>query len=170
MKLSKILAPIGRILHTLILVVGIVATLVVLTGTHAVSAAPGLTSILDALNNIADAIRTVSIVGPEGPEGPPGPLAEIYVRSEPAPEVVGGFGGSTVFCDEGDVATGGGVSCPVSGACGSGSNGPFVSYAGPVLNDLGQPIGWEFAMDFVAVSATPLARELYVVCADVSDL
>ncbi len=168
----RILASIGKSLSKFMLFVGVITTLTIATGTVAIANQPGLAGVIQALENIANAIMNVAIQGPEGPAGPqgePGPIAEIYVVSQPAPEVSGGFGGSTVYCHEGDVATGGGVSCPVSGSCSSGSAGPFVSYAGPVLDSGGKPYGWEFAMSNTIVGPT-ISRELYVVCAAVSAL
>ncbi len=169
---KRILASLGKSLRQVMLFIGVVTTLTIATGAAALAGQPGLPGVIQALENIADAIMNVAIQGPEGPAGPPGepgPIAEIYVVSQPAPEVTGGFGGSTVFCNEGDVATGGGVSCPVSGSCSSGSAGPFVSYAGPVLDSAGKPYGWEFAMSNTSVGS-PISRELYVVCAAVSAL
>lgn len=101
-------------------------------------------------------------IGPSGPR-----FADIYTRSTPAPPVVGSFLGTTVRCDEGDVATGGGVSCPTTGSCSSGSNGPFISIAGPVLDADGKPVGFEFAMSNLEIGS-PIRRELYVICADIS--
>lgn len=171
-SIKKIFASLGSIARKLLFLIGVTTTLTIATGTVAFANQPGLFGVVEALEKIANAIMSVAIQGPEGPVGPqgtPGPIAEIYVVSKPAPEVVGGFGGSTVFCNEGDVATGGGVSCPVNGSCSSGSAGPFISYAGPVLDSASKPYGWEFAMSNTAVGST-IFRELYVVCAAVSAL
>lgn len=163
---------IGRWLGKLLAVVGMAALLLFASVPYVAANNPKVDAIVEALNDIAAAIRDVAIqgeIGPQGPPGTPGPIADIYVRSIPSPSVVGGFGGSTVFCDPGDVATGGGTSCPPTGGCSSGSNGPFVSYAGPLLDETGMPVGWEFAMSNVTSGAV-IARELYVVCSDISAL
>jgi len=151
---------------------GLTLLLMLAGGSYVAANNSSFGAVIDALDNIAAAIREVAIhgeTGPQGPPGEPGPIAQIYVRSQPSPPVIGGFGGSTVFCDPGDVATGGGASCPPMGGCQSGSNGPFVSYAGPVLDETGMPVGWEFAMSNVTAGA-PIERELYVICANISDL
>jgi hypothetical protein len=152
--------------------IGLTTILMVASGTYVAAKNPAFGDIVAALNNIAAAIREVAIqgdTGPQGPPGDPGPIADIYVRSVPSPNVVGIFGGATVFCDPGDIATGGGASCPATGGCQNGSNGPYVSVAGPVLDAEGLPVGWEFAMGNVTAGA-PIERELYVVCTDISSL
>ena len=152
--------------------IGLTVLMLIASASYVAAGNPNSGSIVDALNNIAAAIRDVAIqgeTGAQGPQGEPGPIADIYVRSVPSPNVIGGFGGTTVFCDPGDVATGGGASCPTTGGCQSGSNGPFVGYAGPVLDEVGMPIGWEFAMSNITTGAV-IERELYVICSDISVL
>ncbi len=171
-KAAQVFSAVARWLGKALGIMGLAAAMMFVSAPYVGADNSGVASIVDALHDIASAIREVAIqgeTGPQGPTGEPGPIADIYVRSIPSPNVVGTFGGSTVMCDQGDVATGGGVSCPPNGGCQSGTNGPFVSTAGPVLDPSGTPNGWEFSMANVTIGA-PIERELYVICADISDL
>lgn len=86
--------------------------------------------------------------GPEGPQGPEGPLASsdisTYVNS-----ASGNFGAiATAYCDEGDVATGGGVS--------SSTGVPLAIVLSEPNTDEGTPTGW--------TGAALAPFNVYVVC------
>ncbi|MDH3686795.1 MAG: hypothetical protein OEP95_11240 [Myxococcales bacterium] len=84
--------------------------------------------------------------------------SHIYVKTDFRPGNGGNaLIGTAILCDEGDVATGGGVTSNSAG-----STGPFVHYSGPALDDLGNPIGWRIGIGQVSNDI-----EFHVICAAV---
>ena len=106
---------------------------------------------------LAGAAGPAGSAGAQGPQGPPGltrfVVREAGVPAPPAGADPAGPSGANAFCLDGEVATGGGFSGPLSGsAVTSSSPSAFISN--------GQPFGW-----FVQFSNYVEGRRAYVVCA-----
>jgi len=94
--------------------------------------------------------------GPAGDDGTPSPV-NTYVRIAQSGAVSpGGITTQTVFCDSGDIVTGGGQEP---------TNFDSMSSSNPIPFGASPPTGWKGSMKYIGTSGTAFLT-VFVVCAD----
>ena len=98
--------------------------------------------------------------GPQGEQGPPAVgFGDFYRKNAELADFPAPFGSGTIYCDPGDVATGGGHS--------SGTLAVHVRSSYPVIDpSSGVPVAWFLSL--ITEDGFGVNGQIYVVCADTS--